>query len=130
MHALVKLERGKPRILQIGPRNLIVLAENATLVPVENVRLLRPVVAVEEGAVTEIYPGLGYPVVVDLDEYPAEYYVVGIDDAEIVDTVKTLRKAFQIAQKALKTATWKVDLELQDAHRNILAVYTLYEEVP
>lgn len=66
MHAVVKTEKGRPRVLQVGLRN-------------------------------------------------------------ILNPTRSLRKALEIARKALKTATWKVDLELQDAHRDILAIYTLYE---
>lgn len=128
MHAVVKTENGKFRVLQVGLRNILTPVEGTVLVPVEDPRDIRPVVVVEDGVVTETYPGIGRPVVVDLDESPdTAYYAVGVDEAEIVDTTRSLRKALEIARKALKTATWKVDLELQDAHRDILAIYTLYE---
>jgi len=128
MHAVVKTERGRPRVLQVGLRNILNPVEGAVLVPVEDPRDIRPLVVVKNGVVTETYPGIGHPVVVDLDEGPdTAYYAVGVDEAEIVDTTRSLRKALEIARKTLKTATWKVDLELQDAHRDILAIYTLYE---
>ena len=128
MHAVVKTEKGKLRVLQVGLRNILNPVEGTVLVPVEDPRDIRPVVVVENGVVTECYPGIGHPVVVDLDEDPdTAYYAIGVDEAEIVDTVRSLRKALEIARKVLKTATWKVDLELQDSHRDILAIYTLYE---
>lgn len=128
MHAVVKTERGKPRVLQVELRNILNPVEGAVLVPVEDPRDIRPLVVVKNGVVTETYPGIGRPVVVDLDEGPdTAYYAVGVDEAEIVDTTRSLRKALEIARKALKTATWKVDLELQDSSRDILAIYTLYE---
>ncbi len=128
MHAVVKTENGKFRVLQVGLRNILTSVEGTVLVPVEDPRDIRPVVVVEDGVVTETYPGIGRPVVVDLDENPdTAYYAIGVDEAEIVDTTRSLRKALEIARKALKTATWKVDLELQDSSRDILAIYTLYE---
>jgi len=90
---------------------------------------LRPVVVVESGAVVAAFPGCGTPVVVDLDEMPeARYYAVGVDDAEIVDTVGDLAKALKVAKKALAKGARKVDLEIRDGEGDILEPHTLYEE--
>lgn len=110
-------------------RSLEIAGQEAELlrVPVRDVRLLRPVVAVRDGVVEWTSPGLGEPVVVDLDEVPAALFSVGVDDAEILDTVKDLKEAVALAWKALEEGAWKVDLELRDSDGETLEILLLYE---
>lgn len=42
MHAVVKTEKGRPRVLQVGLRNILNPVEGAVLVPVEDPRDIRP----------------------------------------------------------------------------------------
>ena len=92
-------------------------------------RQLRPVVVVEDGAVVEVFPGCGLPVVVDFDENPeAQYFAVGVDDAEIVDTVEDLATALKVAREALAKGARKVDLEVLDEEGHILELFVLHEE--
>jgi len=96
---------------------------------------LRPLVVVEEGRVSESYPGCGEPVVVDLDELEAEAggelrFGVGLDDAEIEGYYDTVEEALEAAKQALEEgrAVSKVDLEVADEELNPLEVFTLYED--
>jgi len=91
-------------------------------------RQLRPVVAVRRGVVEAAFPGCGLPVVVDLDEAPV-LFAVGVDDAEIVDTVEDLATALEVAREAMAKGAWKVDLEVfKEEDGTILELHVLYEK--
>lgn len=49
MHAVVKTEKGRPQVLQVGLRNILKPVEGAVLIPVEDPRDIRPLVVVKRG---------------------------------------------------------------------------------
>ena len=140
LHALLRRDEDY-EVVAVGPQealgpveederqSLEIAGQEAELlrVPVRDVRLLRPVVALRGGVVEWTSPGLGEPVVVDLDEVPAALFSVGVDNAEILDTVEDLKEAVALAWDALKEGAWKVDLELRDSDGETLEILLLYE---
>lgn len=93
-----------------------------------DLRFLRPVVLVEGGAVVQLFPGHGEPLVIDLDDEHSEaaYYAVAVDNAEVLEETDSLEEAIEIAKEALAEAYWKVDLELRDSSGETLEIFTLY----
>jgi len=84
--------------------------------------VLRPVVLIENGAVTFTSPGCGEPLVLDLDDLSGQHprFAVGVDDAEIIGTFDDLKEALDAARRALREGALQVDLELQDSEGNPL----------
>ena len=131
LYALVKEESGERRALAVGPLEAlrpVQKEDGGELVPVRDLRFLRPVVLVEGGAVVQVFPGHGEPLVIDLDDEHAEaaYYAVAIDNAEVLEETDSLEEAIEIAEEALAEAYWKVDLELRDSSGETLEIFTLY----
>lgn len=88
-------------------------------------RYLRPVVVVQGGGVAMARPGVGLPVVLDLDEHPADRFAVKADNRDVGAT-DDLEEALEMSERALPAR--RVDLELLDEAGGVLAVWVLYEE--
>ncbi len=86
-------------------------------------RHLRPVVVVQGGAVAMARPGVGLPVVLDLDEHPADRFAVKADDRDLGAT-EDLAEALELAERALPAR--RVELELLGEAGSVLAVRVLY----
>lgn len=130
LYALVKEREGEAEVLAVGSLEAlrpVQKEDGGKPVPVRDLRFLRPVVLVEDGAVVQVFPGHGEPLVIDLDERSeAACYAVAIDDSEVLETTDSLEEAIEIAEEALAEAYWKVDLELRDSAGETLEIFTLY----
>jgi len=101
-------------------------------------RALPPIIVCKGGVAQTVRAGVGTPVILDFDELMGEpaFYLVGVDDAEIIGTHETLEAALEDAERALTSAdVHKVDLEIADGELNPLplegdgvAVFVLFDE--
>jgi hypothetical protein len=136
LEALVLVRRGEPvEVVAAGtPSSLEALEESEGVpsgedlflyrVPLQEIRIPRPVVVVKGGMVADSREGLGDPIVIDLDNGVGEFRVLA--DKKILCTAEDWEEALEVAKGAFLEGAKEVELMLLDHEGGIASIEVFY----
>lgn len=136
LEALVLVREGEPlEVVAVGtPSSLEALEDSEEAlsgedlflyrVPLQDIRIPRPVVVVREGMVVDTRGGLGDPVVIDLDDEIGEFRVLA--NKEVLSTTEDWEEALEVARGAFLEGAKEVELMLLDLEGGIASIEVFY----
>jgi hypothetical protein len=139
LEALVLVRKGEPlEVVAVGaPSSLEALEDSEEVpcgedlllyrVPLQDIRMPRPVVVVKGGMVAESRGGLGDPIVIDLDGEISEFRVLA--DKKVLSTTQDWEEALEVAKEAFLEGAKEVELMLLDWEGGIASIEVFYRSL-
>lgn len=136
LEALVLVREGEPlEVVAVGtPSSLEALEDSEEVpsdealslyrVPLEDIRIPRPVVVVKGGMVADSRGGFGDPIVIDLDDEISAFRVLA--DKKVLSTTEDWEEALEVAKEAFLEGAKEVELMLLDSEGGIASIEVFY----
>jgi hypothetical protein len=136
LEALVLVRKGEPlEVVAVGtPSSLEALEESEEVpsgeglflyrVPLQDIRIPRPVVVVKGGVVAESMGGFGTPIVIDLDDEIRQFRVFA--DKKALSATEDWEEALDVAKEAFLEGAKEVELMLLDWEGGIASIEVFY----
>jgi hypothetical protein len=136
LEALVLVRKGEPlEVVAVGtPPSLEALEDSEEApsgedlllyrVPLQDIRIPRPVVVVKGGMVAGSMGGLGDSIVIDLDDEIGEFRVLA--DKRVLSTTEDWEEALGVAKEAFLEGAKEVELMLLDLEGGIASIEVFY----
>jgi hypothetical protein len=136
LEALVLVREGEPlEVVAVGTSSSLEALEDSEevpsdealslyRVPLEDIRIPRPVVVVKGGMVADSRGGLGDPIVIDLDDEISAFRVLA--DKKVLSTTEDWEEALEVAKEAFLEGAKEVELMLLDLEGGIASIEVFY----
>jgi hypothetical protein len=136
LEALVLVREGEPlEVVAVGtPSSLEALEDSEEAppgeglflyrVPLQEIRIPRPVVVVRGGMVADSREGLGEPIVIDLDDGIGEFRILA--DKRVLAATEDWKEALEVAEEAFLEGAKEVELMLLDFEGGIASIEVFY----